>query len=101
MQTHMLKGRHGQRFLIDVGVVVLGVLIALAAEQAVQAVKWRQEVAATQKGLENELLVATYQGYERVAVNPCLRERIKGLADKIARNKSDWSGEALPARTHP
>ena len=99
MRTHILSDRHGRRFLIEVGVVVLGVLIALGAEQAVQAVKWRQEVAATSEALGDELLTATYQGYERAAVNLCLRERIKALADKVGRNQSEWKGDALPVRT--
>ena len=46
MHFHLPKPLHGWReFTGEVGIIVLGVLIALGAEQAVEMLHWRSKVA--------------------------------------------------------
>ena len=45
MRVHLPKPLHGWRQLAgEVGIIVLGVLIALGFEQLVEAMRWRSEV---------------------------------------------------------
>ena len=82
MDVHTPKGPvHGWRaFLGEVGVIVLGVLIALAAEQAVQNLEWRGKVAAAQDAMRLELLEDDGpQAFVRAAIAPCLKTRIDAV----------------------
>jgi hypothetical protein len=46
MHFHLPKPLHGWReFAGEVGIIVLGVLIALGAEQVVETLHWRSEIA--------------------------------------------------------
>jgi len=53
---HIPKPLHGWReFAGEVGIIVLGVLIALAAEQVVEDLQWHHKVAVVRKSLMGEL----------------------------------------------
>jgi hypothetical protein len=56
MHFHLPKPLHGWRaFVGEVGIIVLGVLIALGAEQAVEAGHWHEKVGVVRKSLTGEL----------------------------------------------
>jgi hypothetical protein len=56
MHFHLPKPLHGWReFAGEVGIIVLGVLIALCAEQLVDNWSWRQKVAVVRRSLVSEL----------------------------------------------
>ena len=56
MHFHLPKPLHGWRaFAGEVGIIVLGVLIALAAQQAVESWQWRSKVAVVRRSLIGEL----------------------------------------------
>jgi hypothetical protein len=56
MEVHLPKPLHGWReFAGEVGIIVLGVLIALGAEQFVEALHWRHEVHDTREAIDAEL----------------------------------------------
>ena len=56
MHFHLPKPLHGWRALAgEVGIIVLGVLIALGAQQVVEAWEWRQKVGVVRKSLMGEL----------------------------------------------
>jgi hypothetical protein len=56
MHFHLPKPLHGWRaFAGEVGIIVVGVLIALAAEQVVDEWRWDQKVAVVRKSLMGEL----------------------------------------------
>ena len=60
MKLHRLRPRDGWRvFIGEVGVIVLGVLIALVAQQVASNWQWRQDVARTVSRLE-EMQSADY-----------------------------------------
>jgi hypothetical protein len=55
MHFHLPKPLHGWReFAGEVGIIVLGVLIALAAEQTAEALHWRHQVGETREVLREE-----------------------------------------------
>ena len=56
MHVHLPKPLHGWRaFAGEVGIIVLGVLIALGAEQIVEMLRWRSEVTSFRKAIDHEL----------------------------------------------
>ena len=56
MHFHVPKPLHGWRELAgEVGIIVLGVLIALGFEQVVEAMRWRSEVGHFRKAVDHEL----------------------------------------------
>lgn len=56
MHFHLPKALHGWReFAGEVGIIVIGVLIALGAEQLVEDWRWHERLAAAQKTIDFEL----------------------------------------------
>src|SRR5476649_319958 len=56
MDIHKPKPWHGVReFLKEYAIIVVGVLTALGAEQAVEAAHWHQKVAVVRSALQGEL----------------------------------------------
>lgn len=56
MHFHLPKPLHGWReFVGEVAIIVLGVLIALGAEQAVQSIEWRHKVKQAEVRLRADL----------------------------------------------
>lgn len=71
---------HGWReFVGEVGIIVLGVLIALGAEQLVETLHWRYKVAEfrTAEDLELSLNLAAFR--YRLIQSPCVDQRIAEL----------------------
>ena len=85
MHFHLPKPLHGWRaFVGEVAIIVLGVLIALAAEQAVQSIEWRQKVDAAVADMDNELGSGDGpEAYERVALHDCVATHLDGLRGSI------------------
>jgi hypothetical protein len=87
MHVHLPKPLHGWRaFVGEVGIIVIGVLIALSAEQLVEAVHWRGEVsdlrAAVRAEISNNLATYTY----RKEQNRCAQARL----DELQRWLDSW-----------
>ena len=102
MKVTKLKPREGWRvFIGEVGVIVLGVLIALAAQQAVDDWQWRQTVDRTKADLDKSIATSIANVAERAAVDPCLTQRLTGLAAKVAASRGTWSADPyrLPGET--
>lgn len=81
MDVHKPKPVHGWRgFLGEIGIIVIGVLIALAAEQAVEALHWRHKVAEAEAAMRLELRDDDLpQAYARVAITPCLNPSLDAI----------------------
>jgi hypothetical protein len=63
---------------------VLGVLIALAAEQTVEALNWVQKVQSAQAAMRLELLTDDgVQAEERLAIAKCNQDRLSDLARQV------------------
>ena len=83
-------------FVGEVGVIVLGVLIALGAQQAVETLRWREEVRRTEDALTIEIADSVLHASERQMVNRCLSDRLTYLISKVSSNKGPWSGDPMP-----
>jgi hypothetical protein len=62
-----------------VGIIVVGVLIALGAEQVVGTVHWRSEVAAERTALLNEASASLEGVRARRAQQPCVDRRLREI----------------------
>ena len=92
MDIHKPKPWHGVReFLKEYVIIVVGVLTALAAEQAVQWLHWQGKVRAANEQINLELSRANADAQERIALAPCVYRRIDQLEDQLIRSKGVWT----------
>src|SRR5258708_35450322 len=86
MHLHLPKPLHGWRaFVGEVGIIVIGVLIALGAEQIVETWQWREKVGVVRKSLIGELANDRARWEVDIATTPCFRGSIDKL-DRWARD---------------
>lgn len=94
MHVHLPKPLHGWRALAgEVGIIVLGVLIALAAEQSVENLHWRHQVRETRSGMDAELSHDEASLQHRLGQRACVAQRLAEL-DRWAR----MAGSGKPMR---
>ena len=80
MHIHLPKSLHGWRdFLKEVGIIVIGVLIALGAEQFVQSWHWRHETEATHQALEREAGDNLQGAFQRSEQQSCADQRLEEI----------------------
>lgn len=83
-----LRPTHGWNAVSwELGIVVLGVLIALGAQQAVEEIRSRQEVQQTRNALDAELRFDVAAFDYRIAQRPCVAARLAELSTAIARQR--------------
>jgi hypothetical protein len=81
VHIHIPKPLHGWRaFVGEVGVIVLGVLIALSAEQLVEMLHWREQVRHGRTDLAQSYAEIRSVKRERQLTSPCLARRLEGIA---------------------
>jgi hypothetical protein len=83
LHFHLPKPLHGWReFVGEVGIIVLGVLIALALEQLVDAWQWREKVGRAEDAMRIELAGDDGpQAYARELIGECLDKEITAIRD--------------------
>lgn len=79
----------------ELAIVVLGVLIALAAQEAVETRRWRDEVRLTEDALTIEIADSVLHASERQMVNRCLSDRLRQLIGKVSASDGAWQGDPL------
>jgi len=80
MHIHLPKPLHGWRaFVGEVGIIVLGVLIALGAEQMVEALHWRAEMNGERQALYSEARDNVGSVRWRERLQPCIDARLAEL----------------------
>jgi hypothetical protein len=81
MHVELPKPLHGWRaFAGEVGVIVLGVLIALGAQQFVESLNWHEKVDAAVSDMNNELGSGDGpEAYERLALHDCVAADLSSL----------------------
>ena len=80
---------HGWReFAGEVGVIVLGVLIALGAQRLVEDWQWRHETSAARDALGREAADNLSAALQRVQQQPCVEQRLKEIAAIFAAHKA-------------
>lgn len=101
MVVHKAKPVRSWRALVDeVGVIVLGVLIALGAGQAVEALQWRDKVSSAREAMRAELHENAGYAYERVGLGACEEAQLQGLQAKLLTNTTAWKAVAGPYPDH-
>ena len=85
MKIPAFKPIHGWRtFWGEVGIIVVGVLIALAAQQFVDDRSWRGQVAESRASLDKQLVESKYASVERISLHDCNEKKLDFLDEVIA-----------------
>src|SRR3954468_4362612 len=80
MHFHLPKPLHGWReFAGEVGIIVVGVLIALGAEQVVESVHWRKSVSQMRQAMRSELGIDRKRLEINLAQDSCMNERLDAI----------------------
>lgn len=93
-------------FSREYAIIVLGVLTALFAQQAVESLNWRQKVEVALADMDNELSVGDGpQAYVRLAIDKCVTSRLDAIREAAERGDRTQSrklidGLWLPRRTY-
>jgi hypothetical protein len=102
MHVRLPKPLHGWRALVgEVGIIVLGVLIALAFGQLVDAWQWRDKVSHAEAAMRLELAEDDGpQAYGRVLIGQCLDMQIAKIRDGAgnvpANQLRQWAASYIP-----
>jgi hypothetical protein len=89
MHFHLPKPLHGWReFAGEVGIIVVGVLIALGAEQVVETIRWRTEAAEAEDTLDTQLVASKFAAYERIKFEACEARQLDRLDDLVTGSAS-------------
>ena len=97
MHFHLPKPLHGWReFAGEVGIIVVGVLIALGAQQVVERWQWNQSAEQASHAIQLELAVQQRDAVERLVVQPCLTGQLRALATRLASFRGGmWKGTPM------
>jgi hypothetical protein len=102
MHFHLPKPLHGWReFIGEVGIIVIGVLIALAAEQAVEAVHWREQMGGTRDQLYSEAASNLRVAKWRQLQQPCIERRLNDVVSIFRLHAAGKSIRLLRPIGHP
>jgi hypothetical protein len=78
MHFHLPKPLHGWReFAGEVGIIVVGVLIALGAEQVVEDLHWRHVASAARESVSGEMDTEFFTASEMVIAQPCVDRQLE------------------------
>jgi hypothetical protein len=73
----------------EIAIITVGVLIALTAEQLVDAWHWRHQVAIAREAMRSELLYDDGpQIYQRAAMHPCVVQRLDSIRAAVESGES-------------
>lgn len=80
--------------LIELGVVVFGVMIALGLDNLVQEVRLRGDARELEKAFRADIIEAVSNSWERQLVDPCQRQTLASLTERANSSEGGW--EAAP-----
>ena len=103
MHVHLPKPLHGWRaFVGEVGIIVLGVLIALSAEQVVESIHDRYLARQALNHIRSELAYDSALAAERIALGDCMRASFTDLRQRLTAAGDKWPGlEGKPLNGSP
>src|SRR4051794_15624621 len=102
MQLKLPKPLRGWReFVGEVGIIVLGVLIALGAQELVESWQWRQEVRAERASLTEEVSDSLSIIAVRTAQVPCVDRRLAEIRSILDRHRRGQPFELVREIGHP
>jgi hypothetical protein len=88
-------------FLKEYLIIVVGVLTALGAGQAVEALNWARQVEAADAALKPALVHEAQNAAERVAQHACVIQRLAELSDILQRATESGRLPPMAALGHP
>lgn len=89
MQFRLPTPLHGWRqFAGEVGIIVIGVGIALAAEQILETAHWKRVVEAEDEALQQEIRDNYGSLLVRVMMQPCIDRRLAEIAEVFRRREA-------------
>ncbi len=85
MEIHKPKAAHSFReFLIEIGTIICGILIALTLEQAIESLHWRHKAEEAEQSMRLELKRDDGpQAYARVAITGCLNNQLDAIIQAV------------------
>jgi len=83
-------------FWSEILIVILGVLIALAANEAVQNWNWRNKVQDGEVRLQSDISYLFTLAAEQYVIAPCVEAQLTALSQKLVKSGSAWD----PATVH-
>jgi hypothetical protein len=84
MDIHKPKPVHGWKELLsEIGVVVIGISIALSAEAVIERLYWRDQVRITRDTLAQDFASKLGMAAEREAFSACINERLNRWGEMI------------------
>jgi hypothetical protein len=102
MEIHKPKPVHGWRELLkEIGIIVIGVVIALSAEQAVEALHWMQQVATGDVALKEAFVREVDNMALRKVQSDCIAQRLGFLSQTVERASDKGQLPAIDAIGHP
>jgi hypothetical protein len=103
MRLNLPKPLHGWRaFFGEVGIIVLGVLLALAAQQVVEMVQWHQTVLNSETAMSEELSEDDgAQAEARVELSPCFASELEKLERALVDQRDGGGAFVSPGMTAP
>lgn len=88
MDIHKPKPWHGwPEFLKEIGTIVIGVLIALGAEQAVEWLHHREEAAEARAAVRAEVVKNLSDIQVRLATQNCVEQRLDEIGELLSRTQ--------------
>jgi hypothetical protein len=101
MRIRLPKPLHGWReFVGEVGIIVLGVLVALGAQQVAETINTHERIAQTRAALDAELSRDLAAFEWRFDYRPCVRSRVAEL-DRWAKGMAAGEGVKLKKEITP
>jgi len=96
MDVHKPKPVHTWGELIgEIGIIVLGVLIALGAEQVVEILHWRHQMAETRVALRSELGDNANYAFLHRATYKCNAEALAHLRGALLKSGPAWKAQPV------
>jgi hypothetical protein len=84
MEVHRPKAVHGWRELLsEVGVIVIGIAIALSGEQLIEALHWRHQAEAGEASLKRDYARELQNAARRDIASVCIARRLDALTGVV------------------
>jgi hypothetical protein len=102
MDIHKPKAVHNWRELLkEIGIIVIGVVIALSAEQVVDTIHWMRQVSAGEDVLKGAFVEKAKYAALRDVQSDCIAKRLAFLSAILQRASEDGKLPPIGAIGHP
>lgn len=102
MEIHRPKAVHSWRELLkEIGIIVIGVVIALGAEQAVESLHWMRQVDVGEATLKGAFVQEVQNAASRDVQGDCIGQRLAFLSSVVQRASQDGGLPPIGVIGHP